>query len=255
MIGYLKDIWHSALMRRRYSEFKSTSPIPVGRWLDIARQEGRPNALVPVRFNKTERGYSGLHPELVPIFEDAELGTWAIDSATMDFFWEHLSSNNVNVILEFGSGSSTCLFAAWMRCNNPKGLVVSVDQNEWAANETRERLIRHGLGEYSKVLVMGRRDDDRFNIDIEILKETLSGRMVEMLFVDGPAGCDGCRDNTMPESLTLFADKCDIFLHDALRDGELGVLLKWSEIKCVEVAGVIPYGNGLGVGKWKASGL
>lgn len=255
MIGFLKDVWCSASVRRRYSEFKSIHPIPVSRWIDIAKREGRKNALLPVRFRQGERGYIGLHAELKGIFENIELGTWAIDSKTMDFFWEHLSSKRVNTILEFGSGSSTCLFAAWMRCNNPEGRVISVDQNIWAANETRERLRMHCLETYSTVLVMDRRDDDRYSIDIEKLKEALSGRAVEMLFVDGPAGCDGCRDNTLPDSLSLFAEEGDFFVHDALRDGELDILLKWDRIQGVEVAGVMPYGNGLGVGKWRISHL
>ena len=251
MIGFLKDVWCSASVRRRYTEFKSVVPVPVSRWIDIARREGRKDSLLPVRFNKGEHGYHGVHPELSKVFEDVELGTWAIDSMTMDYFWNHLSLKKTDVILEFGSGSSTCLFAAWMRSSNPDGLIVSVDQNEWAANETRKRLKRYNLDKYSKVLVMDRRDDDRYNIDIEKLREALSGRTVEMLFVDGPAGREGCRDNTLPECTALLADEGDFFIHDGLRDSEIDILMKWHQIKGVEVSGVLPYGNGLGVGTWK----
>lgn len=177
-----------------------------------------------------------------------ELGTWAIDENTIDFLWSRLCEIRPETVLEFGSGSSTIVFSEWMKENNPDGLVVSIDQNEWAAKQTLETLRRFGLENLAKILVFGQDANERFIIDHESIKVAFGHRKVDVLFSDGPAGREGCRDNTLPDSFPLLADSAHWFLHDALRDPELDILRSWSNNPGVEVNGIVPFGNGLAVG-------
>lgn len=251
MLEFLKSAWQSRTVRRRYeNEFRSQWPISLERWSEIADSEGRPNSLALVSFGKGEIGYHGKHDELVSVFAGSQLGTWAIDSRTIDFIWSRLDKSRPNTILEFGSGSSTCVFASWLKKNNPDGKIVSIDQNEWAAQETEERLKAFGLQGFVKLLVMQQGANDRYEVDLSLLGDALQGRKVDLVFSDGPAGVDGCRDNTLPAVLPLLADKAIWFLHDALRDGELSICRSWRKINGISVEGIVPFGNGLAVGTW-----
>ncbi len=135
-----------------------------------------------------------------------------------------------------------------MKENNPDGLVVSIDQNEWAAKQTLETLRRSGLKNLARILVFGQDANERFIIDHKSIKVALGDRKVDVLFFDGPACREGCRDNTLLDSFPLLADSAHRFLNDALRDPELEILRRWSNNLGVEVNGIVPFGNGLVAG-------
>ena len=240
----------SWVMRRRYSEFSSRVPVDLERWQKIAAKHSGTDSLSPVSFRQGEIGYHGAHVELNDVFAGKELGTWAIDSRTIDFIWERLDVRRPNTIVEFGSGSSTCVFASWLKKSNPNGMIVSIDQNEWAAQETVGCLETFGLQGFVKLLIMNQGADDRYVIDLSQLGDALQGRRIDLVFSDGPAGVDGCRDNTLPSVLPLLADEAIWFLHDALRDGEMNICQLWKTIKGISVEGIVPFGKGLAVGTW-----
>ena len=251
MVEFLKSVWQTKSVRRRYKkEFSVRCPIAVERWLEIAQSERSRDSLFPISFRKGEIGYRGKHGELASVFAGAQLGTWAIDSKTIDFIWERMDERHPKTIVEFGSGSSTCVFASWLKKNNPDGKIVSIDQNEWAAQETEERLKAFGLQGFVKLLVMKQGANDRYEVDLSLLGDALQGRKVDLVFSDGPAGVDGCRDNTLPAVLPVLADEAIWFLHDALRDGEMNICQTWGKINGISVEGIVPFGNGLAVGIW-----
>ena len=203
--------------------------------------------LFPVGYH--ENGYKGDICELANIFKDVELGTWAIDSRTMDWLWDFLLNQRPNTILEFGSGSSTCLFCAWMKKHNPLGAIISIDQSKQESEKTTARLASHGFRN-GCVIYMDVDKDGKFVIDTEEISRRLNGRKIDMLFVDGPAGPTGCRENTFKDSMLLFEPSGHWFLHDSYRTGELGIIKQWATIKGVMTDGILACGNGLGMGRW-----
>lgn len=251
MIKFISTAIRSARVRFCNRQFKSREAVALPVWESI-KSKHDPNArftniLAPV-WRKSET-YSGSNLILNDALNGLELGLWAIDSLTADCLWHYMESQHPSVILEFGSGSSTCVFAAWMKANNPNGIIVSVDQHDSEADKTNSLLRQHGLDTFAKVIAMPLRSDDRYDIDISRIQSLLNGRTVDVLFTDGPAGPDGCRDNTLTEVQDILSDGATWFLHDALRDGEMSILRKW-ESEGASPLGIIPIGMGLAVGKW-----
>lgn len=252
MLELVRRIVRSKMLRLRHSEFSSQVPVGVERWLAFVSSSEK-DSLLPVRFRQGESGYQGVHDELKAVFVGQELGTWAIDSKTIDFIWDRLDKKRPDTIVEFGSGCSTCVFASWMKKKNPNGIIVSIDQNEWAAQETQGRLRAFDLQSFVKMINMKQDANDRYEVDLDRLGDALSGREINLVFSDGPAGVDGCRDNTLTSVIPLLADDAVWFLHDALRDGELEICRAWGTIKGISVEGIVPFGNGLAVGTWSKS--
>lgn len=256
MTDFIKKTFRFYSIKRRHHEFKSQTPIPVSRWLEIRDEERQryrdsEDLLSPIRFFGSENGYKGIHAELKPIFEGVELGTWALDSRTIDYFWKVLDEKKPKTILEFGSGSSTCAFAAWVKSRDVDCHIISIDQNQSEAEKTMSRLKGFGLVDCSKVLVMPQRtEDDRYDIDVMRIETEFGGKTIDMVFADGPAGRFGCRDSTLPSVIELLSKDAIWFLHDSLRDSELEIADKWATFKGVTCKGVIPFGNGLAVGSY-----
>lgn len=250
MIAYLRSYLKSKIVRLKNPSLRKRECLSLD-FIDKIRQkedDGTPEFLLPFSLSKPKKGYCGAHKELIPVFEGVELGTWAIDSVAMDFFWRKLNDIRPNVILEYGSGSSTCLFASWMAKNNPGGLIVSVDQKQEEAIKTKNRISQLGLSAFVHVIVLPLNKDDEFIIDKNALSQAMQGRKVDFLFSDGPAGRPGCRMNTLPDSISLLNDGASWVLHDALRIPELNILKDWTKFRGVKVEGVVPIGKGLGVG-------
>ena len=168
----------------------------------------------------------------------------------MDWLWDFLNQNKPNTILEFGSGSSTCLFCAWMKKYKESGIVISIEQNKAEAEKTSDRLYKHGMANNGSVLFMETDTAGRIIIDHQKISQELHGKKVDMLFVDGPAGPTGCRENTLRDSFPVLAHSGHWFLHDAYRTGELNIISQWNNLKGISSYGILASGNGLCVGKW-----
>ena len=252
MLAYIQDRIRNIIINRRHPELQS------GKILDFehvcqlhnaySRNHTIENPISPV--GKKEIGYSGSNAELVDIFKGIELGTWAIDSRTIDWLWDFLSTSKPNAILEFGSGSPTCLFSAWMQHYNKSGMLISVEQHRSEAEKTSARLREHGIASNGRVLCMDTDAAGRIIVDCDKILHELNGRKIDMLFSDGPAGPVGCRANTLTDSMPLFAQSGHWFLHDSYRIGELGIIKEWENVKGVAVGGILASGNGLGIGRW-----
>lgn len=252
MTEFIRTALRSSYTRFCHSQFKATEPVAINVWESIRTKHNPHNAikdiLAPV-FRK-KHPYSGSNPLLKDALRGLELGTWAIDSRAADRLWQYLDEKRPNTVLEFGSGTSTCVFSKWMMANNPNGTVISVDQHESEAAKTTDLLKERGLDPLTHVINMPMRPDDRYDINLSQIKELLNDRLVDILFTDGPAGRDGCRDNTFIETRDLLADNALWFLHDSLRDGEMNILREWESAGATPM-GIIPFGMGLAVGTWR----
>ena len=252
MMTYLKAKIRSSIINWRHPELQSGQILKFETVRHLNERYGRNGTIEdPISpLGNGELGYKGVNSELTDIFTGVELGTWAIDSRTMDWLWDFLNQNKPNTILEFGSGSSTCLFCAWMKRHNKSGIVISIEQSRSEAEKTSARLAKHGMANNGRVLFMETDAAGKIIADHQKISQELHGKKVDMLFVDGPAGPTGCRENTLKSSMTLLAPTGHWFLHDSYRTGELKIIEQWSNLNGVMISGILSYGNGLGIGKW-----
>src|SRR3954470_19094657 len=101
-------------------------PIPLRDWLGMRRFMRRvtsgPDALVPPMETFKGAGSSLSDPELARLLADDELGTWALDVATIEVLWEKLQAERPAALLEFGAGVSTVLLARYAGWRVAQGL-------------------------------------------------------------------------------------------------------------------------------------
>jgi len=237
-------------------------PIRLRDWLGMRRFMRRacdaPDALVPPMDTFRSTGAALTDPELARILEKDELGTWALDVASIEALWEKLQADRPAVVLEFGAGVSTVMLARYAQWRAAEGaerpIIVSIEQNAGVREKVEQRLASLGMSEGVHMMHAPLSETSRYRIDLEQVKQRLDGRAVDWLLIDGPAGPEGCRDSTLPDVMPLCRNGARWFLDDALRDGELGILREWSRLRGVEVEGIYPIGKGLATGRLRENG-
>jgi hypothetical protein len=231
-------------------------PIPLRDWLGMRRfmrrVTGGPDTLVPPMETFKGTGASLSDPELARLLASDELGTWALDVATIEVLWERLQAQRPRAVLEFGAGVSTVILARYARWRAAQGLepavIVSVEQDAGVRDKVEKRLAEKEISQGVHVLHAPLSAASRYRIDLDAIRRSLDGNKVDWVLIDGPAGPDGCRVSTLPDVMELCADGARWFLDDALRDGEIGILREWSRMRNVTVEGIYPIGKGLATG-------
>jgi hypothetical protein len=231
-------------------------PIPLRDWLGMRRfmrrVTGGADALVPPMETFKGTAASLSDPELARLLAGDELGTWALDVATIEVLWERLRADRPRAVIEFGAGVSTVILARYAQWRTEQGLgravIVSVEHDAAVRERVEQRLGANGLSEGVHVLHAPLNDASHYRIDVEVIRRCLGGNAADWVLVDGPAGPEGCRISTLPDVMPLCADGARWFLDDALRDGEIGILREWSRLRDVTVEGIYPIGKGLATG-------
>jgi hypothetical protein len=257
MIAYVPSLVFRKVKSRADAQRPAMRPVRLRDWLGMRRFLRRlsdaPDALVPPLETFRGTGASLSDPELARMLETDDLGTWALDAASIETLWESLRTERPSAVLEFGAGVSTLLLARYARWCAEAGaerpIVVSLEQDQGVRQKTMARLESLGLAEGVHILHAPLSQASRYQIDFARVGECLAGRAVEWVLVDGPAGPEGCRDTTLPDVMSSCGDGARWFLDDALRDGELGILRRWSRLREVEIDGILPIGNGLATGR------
>jgi hypothetical protein len=257
MMAYSASLVFRKVKVRANAPRAGMRPVRLRDWLGmrrfLRRVSGAPDALVPSLESFRGTGASLSDPELARMLAKDDLGTWALDAASIETLWENLQAERPAAVLEFGAGVSTVLLARYARWRADAGagrpIVISLEQDEGVRQTAMARLLSLGLEDGVHVLHAPLSPASRYQIDLTRLRERLAGRPLEWVLIDGPAGPEGCRDTTLPDVMPLCRDGARWFLDDALRDGELGILRKWSRLREVEVEGVFPVGKGLATGR------
>lgn len=213
------------------------------------------DVLTPLDFVYRSRGYQlrGEHSEeLCGLFDSSvQMGTWAIDQRGAKLLWEWLEKERPSHIFEFGSGVSTLVIGAWIKQSCTLGTsCVSIDQNQHDAEKTNAWLKRVGLSDFVNVYHVPIDGAGKYQFDE--INHITSGTKFDFVFVDGPAGPDGCRRHTLPALKSHLSDKGVWFLHDALRDGELDIVQQWQRDDIFRTKGIYVVGQGLAMGEWGA---
>lgn len=197
------------------------------------------------------------HPRLRELLAGQELGTWALGVGTLNWLEHRLVELRPSLVLEFGSGISTvCLaqYLADLHGTDNVLRVVSIDQDEAYASQTRELLGRVGLGAGVRVLWAPISEQvieghtTTCYVMPQDLEQVFGGRKAEFVLIDGPAAAARMRFGTIPLARPFAADHAAFVLDDGLRDGEVWVAEQWSKLPGVEVKGIVPLDKGLAVG-------
>jgi hypothetical protein len=231
-------------------------PIPLRDWLGMRRfmrrVTGGADALVPPMETFKGTAASLSDPELARLLATDELGTWALDVATIDVLWERLQAERPRAVIEFGAGVSTVILARYAQWRTEQGLaqavIVSLEQDAAVRDKVETRLSANGLSEGVHVLHAPLTEASRYQVDVDAIRRCLGGSAADWVLIDGPAGPEGCRVSTLPDVMGLCADGARWFLDDALRDGEIGILRQWARLRDVTVEGIYPIGKGLATG-------
>lgn len=214
--------------------------------------------LLPRPKSITTTGRALRHPDLRALLADHELGTWALGARTVNWLEHRLAHLRPSLVLEFGSGASTLCIARFLV--DLHGLeamvrVVSIDQDEFYAAQTRELLRRSGLDAYAKVLSTSLRKQEIEGVVTTCyempasLPEVLDGRKADFVVIDGPAAEAGARFGTLPLARPYLSPSADFVLDDGLRDGEIWVAYRWATLPGVRVDGIVNVDKGLVVGQ------
>jgi predicted O-methyltransferase YrrM len=214
--------------------------------------------LLPRQKSITTTGKALRHPDLRALLADRELGAWALGAQTINWLEDRLAHLRPGLVLEFGSGTSTlCLARFLVDLHGPEAVVrvVSIDQDESYAAETRDRLRRSGLDAYAKVLAtsLGRQEIEGVMTSCyempANLSQVLDGRKADFVVIDGPAAEAGARFGTLPLARPYLSPSAAFVLDDGLRDGEIWVAKRWAALPGVQVDGIVNIDKGLLVGQ------
>jgi len=174
---------------------------------------------------------------------------WPISPDIALFLIQKIERYRYDLIIEFGSGTSTVLFAQALKSIEAAGVqlkgrkVVTFEHNENYYEQTLQTLTSQGLDKYVELvhapLVEYTYEENVFMYydcgqKLEELKaESGESRTSILLFVDGPPGATGplARFPAVPHLLEQFPDqKIDLVLDDYYREDEKAIVRKWEEL-------------------------
>lgn len=226
-------------------------PLSLTFWLRlrlVIRLVARSQACLAVGSTNTSRSLVGI-PELANVYSGQTLGGWSLDPDTIRFLWRSLLRESPKCILEFGSGKSTLMLAAYAQIRYPDTVtVISLEQNAEECGQTLAMLTRLGLEQFANVIWAPVDEFGTYEISTAHLAAVVRERSPDWVLIDGPSGPPGCRVNTLLNFGQICAPFASWYLDDAFRDGELAILNRWSHTCGLRVDGIHPIGKGLARG-------
>lgn len=180
-----------------------------------------------------------------------ELGTWALDSSTINYLEDRIRLERPDSILEFGSGISTICLARfmWELHHDERVRVWSFDQHTEFAEKSREHLAQLGLARTAQVIYAPLRqytmDDiitECYDLDNNMLKSISMEASHVLVLVDGPAGD---RYATLPLVRDSVPRDTVFYLDDAFRDTELDIAGRWTRYAYARECRLVPIGKGV----------
>ena len=177
-------------------------------------------------------------------------GGWALDAPTIDFVWSKLLEERPTTIIECGAGTSTMVFAKYAKtAPGTSTRVVSLEQSLETKARVEKHLSEAGLGGSVCILAAPLSPESEYQFEDGSMRDSTAPMGGDWVFVDGPAGPDGCRTHTLLTLAAYCRAGARWFLDDAFRDGELETLRLWSQNPGLSVEGIYPIGKGLATGK------
>jgi len=229
----------------------ATRPVPLAYWSGVHALASAawqtPDPLLPPMHALASTGASLRVPSLRELLRDDQVGTWALDTGSIEFLWHRLLADRPRTIIECGAGASTLVLARYAAQAGTDVAVTSFEQDEQVKRRTEARLAALGVSA-CQVMHAPVSADGEYLFDLAATAMRLGARRADWLLIDGPAGPDGCRRSTLPQLAPLCRPGARWFLDDAFRAGELGILREWQSIPGIRVDGIHPIGKGLATG-------
>jgi predicted O-methyltransferase YrrM len=178
-----------------------------------------------------------------------EFGGWALDAPTLDLVWSKLLEERPSTIIECGAGTSTMLFAKYATTKHRESIhIISLEQSVETKGRVERRLSEAGLGESVCIVAAPLSARSEYQFEAREMANMVAPPGGDWVFVDGPAGPEGCRTHTLLALAGYCRPGARWFLDDAFRDGELETLRFWSQSPGLSVEGIYPIGKGLATG-------
>lgn len=177
------------------------------------------------------------HPARACIREEWNDG-WALSPTTGMAVWHLLEQLRPSVVLEFGCGLSTALFANYchraLAMGRPRPRVISVEHESTWITQTSKLLEENALGNIvdfvhaplSEQSIMGEQHI-AYTLETEALTRLIPPTGVDFVFIDGPPGVIG-RIGGLPLIANKLCSGAHILLDDAYRPGEDKVWATWA---------------------------
>lgn len=209
---------------------------------------------LPPRYSSLAPKGSGLvHPVLAKLLADREFGLWALNLDVVGFIGDEIARTKPSLILEFGSGSSTVIFAQLMADLHGSDdclRVISIEQNAEFVTETTSLLERAGLARHVRVIhaPLRRQVIEGIETNCYDIPDGAFGPAdgaIDLIVVDGPAAESGARFGTLPLARPLIAGDAVFLLDDALRDSEIDTATMWACLPYVHLEGIFLIGKGV----------
>jgi hypothetical protein len=235
---------HLRLLRR----LSRSQPVPLRYWLTLRTivRGKRGDVLSP----EPEARVVLNTGEIKDLVNFAECGGWALDAPTIDFVWSKLLEERPSTIIECGAGTSTLLFAKYANTRHDASIrVVSLEQSVKTKERVERRLSEAGLGDPVHIIAAPLSVQAEYQFGKSEMRDVTAPVGCDWVFVDGPAGPNGCRTHTLLALAAYCRPSARWFLDDAFRDGELETLRQWSQNPGLSVEGIYPIGKGLATGK------
>ena len=234
---------HLSVLRRLFKN----QPVPLCYWLglrSIARGKSA-DVLSPPKANGVLTT-----SEIKELATSAQCGGWALDAPTIDFVWSKLLEERPSTIIECGAGTSTMMFAKYANTKRGASIrVVSLEQSVETKERVERRLSEAGLDESVHIIAAPLSMQAEYQFGKSEMRDITAPVGCDWVFIDGPAGPNGCRTHTLLALAAYCRPSARWFLDDAFRDGELETLRLWSQNPGLSVEGIYPIGKGLATGK------
>lgn len=154
---------------------------------------------------------------------------WSAAADFIELIVEYGLRHQPELIVECSSGLTTLVLARCCQLNQ-RGRVISLENGEPYAEQTRQQLHEFGLNDYAQVLHAPLKKITLAGIEYDWYDlQSLPALSIEMLVIDGPPGFmqKNSRYPALPLLFPQLADQASVFLDDAVRDDEKELVAQW----------------------------
>ena len=147
----------------------------------------------------------------------------------MQIIVDYCLQSRPSLILECSSGLTSLMLARCCQIN-AKGHVISLEDGEEYAANTRAYINRYGLEQYASIIHAPLHKTQVDGVDyLWYQTDAAPDEPIDMLVIDGPSGFiqKNSRYPALPLLYSKLADGCRIFLDDAARHDEQEILSMW----------------------------
>lgn len=203
--------------------------------------------------------YNIKNKEISNALSSTKLTRWSLDVDSINWLIDYITENNINRVIEFGSGTSSLVFANLCSDkNNDDICVVSIDQDESYAEQSRMLIEANGFENNVEIIhcPLAERNHELgkiigYDVTKDTFKEIPQGWKAGLLFVDGPATDGWGRLPAIVDSMDYLADDCILIMDDALRDDELKIVSYLNKGNDWKFEGIAAVSKGIAVARRK----